>query len=269
MPDPLSTPLLDNSPISQRLSAALPTDVDYASARLFDERSEHLTVRQNNLEPIFNEFDSGVMISIWNGGGLGYAATADLSAAGLDRAVERARYWADVTAGHMVTNRHERNDAIAPPPHHPVGSYESPVETGWDKMPLEDRLELLHRQSRLLNIDNRIVDWSARLTRRSVDTLLVTSGSDGQRGEVEQRFQFVYPGMRATANEGVNTQTRTFGANAFCGQGGAEVLDRFGFGDSASRVANEALELLTAPNCLSGVMDVLLAPDQMILQIHE
>jgi predicted Zn-dependent protease len=136
-------------------------------------------------------------------------------------------------------------------------------------MPLEDRLELLHRQSRLLNIDNRIVDWSARLTRRSVDTLLVTSGSDGQRGEVEQRFQFVYPGMRATANEGVNTQTRTFGANAFCGQGGAEVLDRFGFGDSASRVANEALELLTAPNCLSGVMDVLLAPDQMILQIHE
>jgi predicted Zn-dependent protease len=169
----------------------------------------------------------------------------------------------------MVTNRHERNDAIAPPPHHPVGSYESPVETGWDKMPLEDRLELLHRQSRLLNIDNRIVDWSARLTRRSVDTLLVTSGSDGQRGEVEQRFQFVYPGMRATANEGVNTQTRTFGANAFCGQGGAEVLDRFGFGDSASRVANEALELLTAPNCLSGVMDVLLAPDQMILQIHE
>ncbi len=193
------------------------------------------------------------MISIWNGGGLGYAATADLSEAGLARAVERARHWADVTAGHMVGNRHGQGaGAIAPPPHHPTGSYESPVEVSWDSMPLEDRLELLHQQSRLLGIDDRIVDWSARLTRRSVDTLLVTSSRYGQRGEVEQRFQFVYPGMRATANEGINTQTRTFGANAFCRQGGAEVLGRFGFGDGASRVANEALELLTAPNCPSG-----------------
>ncbi len=266
MTDLLSAPLLDTSPIADRLKAALPTDVDYASARLFDERSEHLTVRQNNLEPIFNEFDTGVMISIWNDGGLGYAATADLSDAGLAKAVERARHWAGVTAGHLVGT-----DAgtIAPPPHHPTGSYQSPVEVSWDSMPLDDRLELLHQQSRLLGIDDRIVDWSARLTRRSVDTLLVTAGKDGQRDAVEQRFAFVYPGMRATANEGVNTQTRTFGANAFCGQGGAEVLGRFGFGDAASRVANEALELLTAPNCPSGVMDILLAPDQMILQIHE
>jgi predicted Zn-dependent protease len=92
MTDLLSAPLLDTSRIADQLKAALPTDVDYASARLLDERSEHLTVRQNNLEPIFNEFDTGVLISIWNGGGLGYAATADLSEAGLARAVERARH---------------------------------------------------------------------------------------------------------------------------------------------------------------------------------
>ena len=218
-------------------------------------------VRQNTLEPIFNEFDTGVMISIWNGGGLGYAATADLSDVGLRRAVDTARHWATVTAGSMVT--------ATPPPHHPTGTYRSPVEVDWDTLPLDARLELLHQQSRLLGIDDRIVDWSARLTRRNVDTLLVTRGRNGESGEVEQRFSFVYPGMRATANEGTNTQTRTFGANAFCGQGGAEVLGRFGFGDAANRVANEALELLTAPNCPSGVMDILLAPDQMILQIHE
>ena len=38
---------------------------------------------------------------------------------------------------------------------------------------------------------------------------------------------------------------------------------------SGRRVAEEALELLAAPNCPSGRMDVLLAPDQMVLQIHE
>ena len=249
------------SSIAERLRAALPTDVDYASARLVDERSERLTVRQNTLEPIANEFDTGVMISIWDGGGLGYAATADLSDTGLARAVETARRWATVTAGSMAVT--------APPTHHPTGEYRSPVEVDWDTLPLADRIDLLQQQSRLLGNDERIVDWSAQLLRRSVDTLLVTVGADGSSGRVEQRFSFVYPGMRATANEGTNTQTRTFGRNAFCGQGGAEVLGRYGFGDAATTIAEQAVELLSAPNCPDGVMDVLLAPDQMILQIHE
>jgi predicted Zn-dependent protease len=47
------------------------------------------------------------------------------------------------------------------------------------------------------------------------------------------------------------------------------VLDQLGYRTAAPRIGAEALQLLTAPNCPSGVMDVLLAPDQMILQIHE
>ena len=253
--------LIESTTIADRLRAALPTDVDYASARLVDERSEHLTVRQHQLEPIYNAYDTGVMISIWNGGGLGYAATADLSDAGLAKAVAAARRWAAVTAGSMVTT--------TMPSDHPTGTYTSPVEVSWDSLPLNDRLELLQQQSRLLGIDDRIVDHSASLTRRDVDTLLITAGPNGESGHVEQRFSFVYPTMEATANEGVNTQIRTFGGHAFCGQGGAEVLGRFGFGDAASQIANQALELLSAPNCPTDTMSLLLAPDQLVLQIHE
>ena len=249
--------LIESRAIEDRLRRALPSDVDYASARFHDERSEQLRVRRNELDPIFTEFDTGVMISIWHGGGLGYAATADLSDAGLAAAVERARYWASITAGTMVTT--------TPPSEHATGEYRSPVEVDWETLPLDDRLELLHQQSRLLGIDDRIVDWNASLVKREVDTLLVTSAG----GRIEQRFRFVYPGLRAVANEGTNTQTRTYGAGAYCGQGGAEVLGRHGFGDSASLIANQALELLDAPNCPSGTMDLLLAPDQMVLQIHE
>ncbi len=240
-----------------RLRRALPTDVEHASARLVDERAEYLRVRRDQLEPIHNELDTGVMIAVWDGGGLGYAATADLSDAGLAAAVERARHWAALTAGSSV--------AATPPTGTGTGSYSSPIEVGWDAIRLDERLDLLHRQSKLLGSDERIVDWQASLVRRDVDTLLVTADGD----HVDQRFRFVYPGLRATANEGVNTQTRTHGGNAFCGQGGAEVLDRFGFGDAAARVAAQAVELLDAPNCPTGTMDVLLAPDQMILQIHE
>ncbi|HSL74125.1 MAG TPA: TldD/PmbA family protein [Ilumatobacteraceae bacterium] len=253
--------LIESTALEDRLREALPSDVDYASARLVDERTEHLSVRRNELEPVFNEFDTGVMFTVWNGGGQGYAATTDLSAAGLATAVERARYWAVATAGAMVTT--------AAPTSHASGRYESPVEVTWDSLPLDDRLELLHRQSRLLGIDDRIVDWGASLVRRDVDQLLVTRSRDGESGRIEQRFRFVYPSLKATANEGTNTQTRTFGGHSYCGQGGAEVLGRYGFGDAAQQIAQQALELLDAPNCPTGVMDAILAPDQMILQIHE
>ena len=46
-------------------------------------------------------------------------------------------------------------------------------------------------------------------------------------------------------------------------------LYRLGFDEAAPRLAREVLELLAAPDCPTRTTDVLLAPDQMILQIHE
>ena len=43
----------------------------------------------------------------------------------------------------------------------------------------------------------------------------------------------------------------------------------FGFDGAGARIANEALQLLAAPNCPTGKRDLLLMPDQMMLQIHE
>ncbi|MFV2039494.1 MAG: TldD/PmbA family protein, partial [Acidimicrobiales bacterium] len=243
--------------LEDRLLAAMPVNVDYASMRLWDESSEDVTVRQNQLEPLNTGFDTGLMVSVWAGGGLGYAATGDLTDTGIVDAVDRALAWAAVTAGLGVT--------AASPLGHPVGTYASPVAQSWEDVPLEDRIALIEQQSRLLGIDERIVDWSASLILRDVSTLLLTN----RGGRVEQQFHFVYPSLRATANAGSNTQTRTFGGHAFCGQGGAEVLSRYGFGDAAPNIAAQALELLDAPNCPTARMDVLLAPDQMILQIHE
>ncbi len=76
--------------------------------------------------------------------------------------------------------------------------------------------------------------------------------------------------MSVTAHADGDTQVRTLnGDHGICQQGGDEILARFAFVGAARRIANEALELVHAPNCPSGAMDVLLMPDQMILQIHE
>jgi predicted Zn-dependent protease len=153
----------------------------------------------------------------------------------------------------------------APPLEHPRGSYQSPVERPWDGTTLSDRVELLREADARLGIDERIVDWSAGLARLDTDSLILTSGG----GRIEQRIRNTYPDLGVTANSGSNTQTRSHGRGSFVGQGGQEVLDRYGFGEAPDRIAQQVIELLEAPNCPTGTMDVVLAPDQMILQIHE
>ena len=71
----------------------------------------------------------------------------------------------------------------------------------------------------------------------------------------------------AVANEGAHTQRRTRSDGA--SQGGWERLAVLGFPDNAREVAEQALALLHAPPCPTGATDVLLMPDQMMLQIHE
>jgi predicted Zn-dependent protease len=129
------------------------------------------------------------------------------------------------------------------------------------------KYDLLADEAKQCRIDDRIVDWEANLWSTKTRSLYLTA--DG--GDVEQEFQFVVPNVSATAYADGQTQTRTHGGryNGFCRQGGLEVLDAFGMQGAGRRCAEGALELLAAPNCPSGRMDVLLMPDQMMLQIHE
>ncbi|MEM9608634.1 MAG: TldD/PmbA family protein, partial [Actinomycetota bacterium] len=243
--------------LESRLTAALPTDVDHATLRYVRDRSEHLSVRQGVIEPVNTRADAGVMISVWHAGGSGYAATSDLTEEGLAEAVRVAKRWAAITAGRGLLS--------TAPVSNPTGSYASPNDRPWIETTLDARLELLTAQAARLAVDERIVDWSAELAHIESVSLLLTSGG----GRVEQEFRHTLPELRATAFADGQAQTRTYGAHAFSGQGGAEVLDRHGFGDAAPRIAEQALQLLSAPNCPSETTNLVLAPDQMVLQIHE
>ena len=243
--------------LEDRFRRVLPADVTHASLRFSEERGEYLTVRRGVVEPVTTSLDVGVMITIWDGGGHGYAATSDLTPGGLDEAVARARRWAAITAGRSVVEELPFGNR--------VGSYTSPVEQSWDTTSLADRIDLLRQADAKLCIDERIVDWSSHLNRVDTDSLILTSGG----GRIEQRIQNTYPELRVTANEGSNTQTRTHGRGSFVGQGGQEVLSRHRFSDAIDRLPIEVLQLLDADNCPTATMDIVLAPDQMILQIHE
>ena len=247
-----------SEPIAELFRRVAP-QVDFCSLRFVDERSEMLRMRQNVLQPVARSTDTGAMVTVIDGGGLGYAATSDLTARGIENACAQARTWAERTARRAVT------DFSRVPMPSPQGQYATRVVIPWDSTSLADKIALLQRENERLKIDPRIVDWEASLWHTRSRTVYLTNHD----GHVEQEFSFLVPALSATANAGSETQTRSLGGRGLCRQGGLEVLDQIGFYEAAPRLAGEALALLAAPNCPTGTMDLLLAPDQMILQIHE
>ena len=244
--------------LAKRFAQQAPA-VDNWSLRLVDERSETLAVRQDIVQPPDTRINRGAFLSVDEAGGTGYAATSDLSMAGLRVALERAREWAALTArfGLLDARRLPRNAR--------TGHYETPVGEGWDGLSHADKIGQLQAASGSLKIDDRIVDWWAWLAYRRTHTLLTSA--DG--AWIEQNFHLIDPGLKAVASANSQTQVRTGGGARGARQGGLEQLRSMGFADLGKQVAEEALRLLQAPECPQGRMDLLLMPSQMALQIHE
>jgi predicted Zn-dependent protease len=199
------------------------------------------------------------MLTAYAGGGCGYAATSDLSAVGLQAALDRATAWARAAASRSLI------DFRRLPRPAPRGAYASP-DVDLEGRSQRDWYDLLADESRQAGCDPRIVDWEATAETRIAEHRLLTSTG----GDLVQRYRFVMPGISVTAHADGDTQTRTLnGYRGLAQQGGESMLERFAFAGSGRRIADEALQLLLAPNCPSGTMDALLMPDQMILQIHE
>jgi predicted Zn-dependent protease len=233
--------------------------VDFWTLRLTEQAYESISVRQGVMQPVFNQLARGALLTVVSGNGCGYAATSDLSPGGLKEALRQAREWAQQCSvlGLLLANDYPRPEGKA--------SYETPVEQHWDTLPLDEKVALLQDANKALNIHDRIVDWQAYLGYRCDDVLFVSSAG----AHIDQRFHYIHPGMVAVANEGSLTQIRTGGGSQGSRQGGLEQLGLLGFPQAATSLAEEAVALLNADDCPQGVMDVVLAPSQMVLQIHE
>jgi predicted Zn-dependent protease len=241
------------------LFRSLAPEVDFCSMRLVDETSENIVVRQDILQPLSSRIDRGAMVTVIHYGGYGYAATSDLTLPGLREAFGRAKSWAIAYSKYPVMDFSK----IVLPSY--IGKYQS-SESATSKQPIRrEIISLLQAESATCRIDSRIVDWEASLWTTNTNQLYLTSdGSD-----IEQQYHYVIPNLYVTANTGSDTQTRSFGGGCLCQQGDLSIFLDSGMIGSGRQLAEEALELLAAPNCPSGKMDLLLMPSQMMLQIHE
>lgn len=233
---------------------------DFWSLFTLNEQHEEIGFRKGVQEPIYSCSDYGALITVIKDGGLGYASTQDLSDDGIKKAYDQALFWAIRFAEQSLLKD------IKNPFNCHSGTYTSKVQTPLNKISIDDKLLLLKTADKALQAHSSIVDTQASLW--SIDSQ--TSYQNSLGSEINQNFLRIIPSLSATANAHGITQIRTLGGmRAFCQQGGYEFLSSINLEREAERIAKEAVDLVNADNCPSGIMDVLIDPDQMMLQIHE
>ena len=155
---------------------AIAPAVDFCALRFVEESSEVLTVRQDVPEPPQLSTDRGAMVTVIHRGGLGYAATSDLTPSGLREAAGSALRLAELTAGRTVVDYGK----IAMP--RPKGRYAAPPADDPARLTRREKLELLAEESRQCRIDDRIVDWEAGLWTTRTRSAYLTADGGGAFG---------------------------------------------------------------------------------------
>ena len=202
----------------------------------------------------------GVMVEVLVDGQFGYYGTPNLTSEGVSNAARKAFKQAKLASKHSVFAFDEK----ARPAFN--GKYYSPFVKDKDSLSAGSLNQLLQNAYHSLKVSDKIVSASSLCqTIETISNFVSSNGSD-----IHQEFLMIEFDLSATAADGSNQQTRTFGGmRGNCRQMGMEYFDENEIMANANRIGEQALELLDAEECPTGEMDVIIAPDQMMLQIHE
>ena len=232
----------------------------YSSLRFVLRTDRILTVRNGVVEPPRTAADGGAMATVFTAdGGYGYGASAALNAEGLTKAFDQAQTWAGVTAKFKVPGISSSHFETR------KGTFKRLGTTHWEDRSLKEKIDRLRAIATALGQGPDIVDHEVSLLSSHVTQVLVTSSGS----EIIQEFEYLTPTLSATAFRNSVSETRSFVGGAYTRQGGLELLDAIGLEKIAEILPEEARMLVAAPQCPTGDMDLILDPDQMILQIHE
>jgi predicted Zn-dependent protease len=235
-------------------------EVEWVGLRQVSENATTRYVRDGNPEANRKSRTQGVMVEVLEQGQFGYAATNRLDRQSLQAAAEQARNQAIAAAPWAV---HNFTSAVRPKA---VGQYTSPLQQSSEAISVSDLVGLMTKVCETLKVSDQVVQTSALTQTVETEQRFVSSnGSD-----VYQRFFFVETDYTATAQDGAVTQKRTDnGQLARCYQAGVEVFDASAVLTRAQQIGRQAVELLSAEECPTTTTNLVLAPDQMMLQIHE
>jgi len=241
---------------------AIRAGASYADCRIVKRRRESVHVKNSVVDALEGSEQIGAGIRVIANGGWGFAATASLERADVERTAELAVRIAKASAsvpGEQPAALESREVVR--------DSWESQFEVDPFEVPLEDKISLLLDADRIVRQHKGIGVSTGRLAFYDEEKDFVSSeGADIHQRHVESGGL-----ISATAVDGERVQERSHPSSldGFHAAGGWEVIEGMDLTGGAEVIGPQAVQLLAAPPCPHERMPIIIDGSQMALQIHE
>ncbi len=242
------------------LSTASVRGASYADVRIVRRLDESIAIKTGRVEGVASGQTEGFGIRVLVDGAWGFASSYRLEPGEVDRVAAEAVRIARASATAL---RHRVQLDDRPAAH---GTYQTPLDEDPFSVPLESKIaDLLAADRAAAAVRGIAYTESAYGAQREWKTFAASDGSF-----TEQTITHVGAAVEANAIEGDEHQRRSYpDAGGGWGAGGYEIIRGLDLAGTAEGLAEEAVELLSAPQCPSGRFTVILDPSQLYLQVHE
>ncbi|OQY22278.1 MAG: peptidase C69, partial [Anaerolineaceae bacterium 4572_32.1] len=233
----------------------------YADIRIVRRETQNITVKNGVVQELELDSTQGFGVRVIANGAWGFASSHLLTPAEVDRITALAVSIARASAIAKI------EDVNLGPPEAHEGVYRTPVEIDPFTVPLNDKVSLLldaDKESR--SVKGVAVAESSLTFIRENKTFASTEGSYIEQEIIESGL-----GVVAMAVKEGEVQKRSY-PNSFGrhqGTAGWEFVKQWDLVGNAKRMGEEAVALLSAPQCPAGVTALILDGPQLALQIHE
>ena len=232
----------------------------YADVRIVRRLDESISVKSGRVEGVSSGESEGFGVRVLVDGAWGFAASNRLETAEIDRVAAEAVRIARASATAL------RRPVILddrPPAH---GTYETPVTEDPFAVGLETKIaDVLAADAAMNRVKGIAYTESMYAAQREWKTFAATDGSF-----TEQTITHVGSAVEANAVDGDEHQRRSYPDNGGGWQAaGYEHVRRLDLRGHAEAYAEEAVALLSAPQCPPGRRTIVLDPSQLYMQIHE
>jgi TldD protein len=232
---------------------------EYADARRVVQARERLSTRNGVVERVAVEESDGIGVRVRAGGAWGFAATGDPTEAGAERALARALALAQAQprgAGGPLA-------PVAPA----RGHWEAPCAQDPFAVAVEQKLGVLLAAEAGIAGDPRVARTETGCL--SVRTSRAFASTEG--AACTQTTTECGAWLAVIAVDADELQRRSYpgGHDGGVAAAGWEQVEELDLPGNAARVAEEALALLSAPECPAATTTVVLDGEQAALQLHE
>jgi len=243
------------------VEAATSAGATYTDVRFVDTTNEEISVANGRVEGVESSASSGIGVRVIAEGRWGFAATSTLEPDDVTRTARQAVEIAKASALVAAEPVHLSEVPIV------QDRWESPCERDPFDISLEDKIALLLAADETMRAEEAVSLTKAHLGFTRVRKHFASSiGS-----YIEQRYVESGGGIVAYAIGEGDVLPRSY-PNSHGGdwrQGGWEVIEAFDLAGNAARVADQAAQLLSAPSCPAGELDLIIDGSQIALQVHE